>query len=195
MEKLISRIEAFQYDPDLVKVFGCIVYSNRHPWIKKVLRDDDFWNALNEISGSKWAIFSARAADGKYEIEDSSSPQAMSFLVPVWVEPQENQELIDLLGLDSTEKPLFTIFTPIQSTNEFLKATLPLEDSSIESTYKRLKHVIGELTIAVERIEKENIENREEVFNAINMTVKSIRQWDTIKGLIGIYNWYKNLKP
>lgn len=34
-------------------VFGFIAYSERNPYVAKVLRNEDFWNALNSIFGNK----------------------------------------------------------------------------------------------------------------------------------------------
>ena len=47
-------------DNSISKIYGFIMYTQRHSYIIKVLRDDDFWNELDEISGANWPIFSVR---------------------------------------------------------------------------------------------------------------------------------------
>jgi len=194
MNELMREIKAFEKDPSVVKVFGAIIYSDRHPHIKKVLKDDDYWRALDEISGLRWAIFSARATEGHVEIKGGGPPGSLSMMISVWVEPRENQKLIEYLRIDSTQKPMFVIFTHLRN-GEILKSILNLDDSSLENSYKRLNDIIDNLTSAIEQIDRDNIEDVETIFNAINMTAENIRDWDTIRKVFGLYQWVKKLKP
>jgi hypothetical protein len=194
MNELLKEIEAFEKEQSVVKVFGAIAYSDRHPHIKKVLRDEDYWSSLNEISGQRWAIFSARATEGHMEIRGGGPPGTLSMMIQVWVEPSENKKLVEYLGIESTEKPLFIIFTRLK-TGEILKSDLRLDDSSVENAHKRLSEIIHDLSWAVEKIDGENIEDYESVFNAVNMTAGRIRDWDTFRKLFDIYQWFKKIKP
>ena len=57
-----------QCDHSTSRIFGFIMYTRRHSYIKKVLEDVDFWNELDEISGSRWPIFAVRPlAQGHYQ--------------------------------------------------------------------------------------------------------------------------------
>ena len=194
MNELLKEIEAFEKEPSIVKVFGAIIYSDRHPHIKKVLRDEDYWRSLNEISGQRWPVFAARAAEGHTEIRGGGSPGTLSMMIQVWVEPSENRKLIEYLGIESTEEPEFVIFTRLK-TGEILKSDLRLDDSSTENAYKRLGEVIHDLTWAVEKIDSENIEDYESVFNAVNMTAGTIRDRNTFRKLFDLYQWFKRIKP
>ena len=194
MHELMKTIENFEKDPTIVKVFGTIIYSDRHPHIKKVLKDEDYWLALDEISGERWAIFAARAIEGKTEISGGGPPGSLGLLVQVWVEPSENSKLIEYFEIESTEKPLFVIFTRLKNGN-ILKSILTLNDSSIEKAYDRLNKIIRDLTSSIEKIEKENIEDYETVFNAINMSVTHIHDMDVLKKLFNLYQCLKKIKP
>lgn len=194
MNELLKEIERFETESPFVKVFGAIVYSNGHPHIKKVLRDQDYWLALNEISGERWAVFAARAVEGHSEIRGGGPPGTMSMMIQVWIEPSENKKLIKYLGIESTKKPLFVIFTRLK-TGEILKSDLDLDDSSLENAYNRLKKIINDLTWAVDQIESENIQDYESVFNAVKMTAERIRDWDTYRKLFELYEQCKRIKP
>jgi hypothetical protein len=194
VDDLIKEIEAFEKEPNIIKVFGAIIYSNSHPHIKKILRDEDYWHALEDISGNLWAIFAVKAKEGHKEIRGGGPPGSLSMMVSVWVEPNENKKLIEYLEIQSTESPLFVIFTRLK-TGKILKSTLDLDDSSVENAFNRLREIIQGLTFAVKSIDKENIENYEPVFNAINMTVERIRNWDKVKKAFKIYQWVKKTKP
>ena len=45
------------------RIYGFIMYTRKHSYIVKVLRDNDFWNELDEISGANWPIFSIKPLD------------------------------------------------------------------------------------------------------------------------------------
>jgi hypothetical protein len=148
-----------------------------------------------EISGQRWAVFAARAVEGHTEIKGSGGPPGtLSMMIQVWVEPNENKKLIKYLEIESTEKPVFVIFTRLK-TGKILNSILSLDDSSPENAYNRLNKVIRDLTSAVEMIDSENIEDYESVFNAINMTAREIRDLDTVRKVFGLYQWVKKIKP
>jgi hypothetical protein len=106
----------------------------------------------------------------------------------------ENKKLIEYLELESTETPVFVIFTRLK-TGEILKSVLSLDDSSVENAYSRLSKIISDLTWAVQKIDSDNIEDYESVFNAVNMTAEGIQSWDTVRKIFGLYQWFKKLKP
>lgn len=39
-------------DKTLSRIYGFILYTDQDPYVVKVLRDEDFWNALNSLSGA-----------------------------------------------------------------------------------------------------------------------------------------------
>ena len=42
-------------------IYGFILFTDEHPYMKKVMRDEDFWLEFNEKSGVYWLIFSVKA--------------------------------------------------------------------------------------------------------------------------------------
>ena len=56
-------------DKNLSRIYGFILYTDCNPYVAKVLRDNDFWKALDSISGNNWPIFAARPLQqGQMEI-------------------------------------------------------------------------------------------------------------------------------
>ena len=194
MDELLKAIDAFEKEPTIVKVFGAIIYSDRHPHTKKVLRDEDYWRALDEISGLRWAVFAARAVEGHTESMGGGPPGALLMMLQVWVEPSQNKKLIEYLEIESTEKPVFVIFSRLK-TGKILKSIVSLDDSSSENAYKSLNKVIHDLTSAVEMIDRENIEDYESVFNAVDMTVRETHNLDAVRRVFGLYQVFKKLTP
>ena len=73
-------------------IYGFIMYTSAHPYITKVLRDDDFWNALDEISGENWPIFAIRPlTKGSYGFPNVP-PGYVGFMKMEWKEPNENKK-------------------------------------------------------------------------------------------------------
>ena len=114
MNELIKTVENFEKDPTVVKVFGSIIYSDRHPHIKKVLKDEDYWLALDNISGTRWAIFAVRTVEGRTELSGGGPKGSLGMMVQLWIEPSKNKQLMQYLEIESTEKPLFVIFTRLK---------------------------------------------------------------------------------
>ena len=127
MHELMKAVGNLENDPSVVKVFGAIIYSNRHPHIKKVLKDEDYWIALDDVSGTRWTIFAARAVEGKTEIRGGGGPPGfLGMMYQVWVEPSQNRQLMEYLAIESTEKPLFVIFSRLKN-GQILKSILNLD--------------------------------------------------------------------
>jgi hypothetical protein len=194
MNDLLNEIEKLEKNPSIIKVFGAIIYSDSHPHIKKVLKDEYYWKALDDISGTRWVIFSARAVEGHYRIEGGSVPGTFGMMVQVWKEPNLNKQLVEYLGISSTEDPYFVIFTRLKS-GVILRSILKINDSTLEKAYKRIRSIIKNITYAIEKIDKENIENYESVFNAIDMSVFNIKNFDSLKKLFDFYELFKKIRP
>ncbi|MCR3937939.1 MULTISPECIES: hypothetical protein [Aeromonas] len=83
MDVLSSFVEEQKSKSDSVHLFGVIIYTNIHPNNKKVLHDDDYWQALHELTGDNLSVFSVRPAKGRYEFP-RLPPGVFSMMVPIW---------------------------------------------------------------------------------------------------------------
>lgn len=50
-------------------IYGFVLFSEAHPYVRKVMMDDDFWDEFDVKSGANWPIFSVKALEDK---KDSS---------------------------------------------------------------------------------------------------------------------------
>jgi len=192
MNSAITLAEQYRGVPDKVRLYGIIVYTDAHPHIVKVLRDTDYWDALNEIAGSKWVIFSVKPVTGAYE-DPPPGGGLVRELVSVWKEPAENKALLEEFQLSSTERlPLLLVFTQSDA-GEILKLTLELDDLSVERAFTSLKSAIALVTSAVDNISAANLHNAEGVFRAVEMRVDQLRQWHVLKKGVNIFLWIKGL--
>ncbi len=136
-------------DKTLSRIYGFILYTDKDPYVVKVLRDDDFWNALNSISGANWPIFAVRPLHkGNYSLSASSRSDIISYMVPTWVEPKTNIQVLRDFGLEKTDcLPLFVVFM-WDDTDELNQVTIPIEGKSIEAVYNSIEEIAKVITKA-----------------------------------------------
>lgn len=194
MNWLHNLTEHYRSDPDLADVFGIILYTDEHPYIKKVLKDDDFWLALDEISGTEWVIFSIKpkkTSPNKSSIK--RKPGALYKMISIDKEPVENKELLDYLGINSSCRlPLLVLYTHDED-GEILKIEWKIDEESKDSTYNSLRRGIQLIRQAVDGVHDENKKYSEGVFRAIEMAVDRDIKIQRIKKLTTLYIQIKSL--
>lgn len=177
--KLDCHIESALKDEDSLNVFGLILFTNEHPHIIKVLRDDDYWRQFDSLSGECFTVFSARPAQGRYQSR-AESHGTLGKMRMVWQEPSENEELLTTFGLDNTKDlPAFLVFARLQN-DEVAQCSLSLTDLSEEAAHQRLKEVIAILADAANRIAEEYRMNTEDVFNAFSQQIREFKQREVL---------------
>lgn len=93
------------------RIYGFILFTERDPYVIKALRDDDFWNALNERSGPNWPIFSVRPMKPGHLEYPEEQPGTIQYLEPIWKEPNDNKEFFEFFGIESSKHlPCFVTF-------------------------------------------------------------------------------------
>ena len=134
------------------RIYEFIMYTRSHSYIVKVLRDNDFWNELNEISGDKWSIFSVKPFnDGYYEYPRSNG-NYMHMMIPIWHEPNDNRKCLDLFFLDeSKDLPCFIAFI-LTDTDELAQVTWQLDNTSEDNAFKSIREVVKLITNTLEPI-------------------------------------------
>jgi len=162
--------EAWKEKKDVINIFGVIVYTDAHPHIKKVLVDDDYWKALDELSGPSWPIFTIRPAKGTYGLPQFPRG-TIGMMVPVYKEPVENKQLVEAFGIRSTDKPIFVLFCQ-EDDGTILSHRLPLKDNSIEDAYASLKEAASLGKKAVDGLKTQNRNNAIGAYNAITQQLE-----------------------
>ena len=184
-----TRIES----DDNVIAIGVIVYTNRHANLKKVLDDRDYWNALDEVSGSRLQVLAVRATEGRAE-RPPNPPTTLASMHSVWNEPKANEQLLKDFNIESTEDALLLIFIPVGS-DEIYKHILPLSDETRDSAFTTLKAALSLVGAAVGDIKPENLRNAEGVDAALGYAIANYQQFQLFKKGISIYKWIKALYP
>ena len=190
--KLNDIKELVSGQSDITRIYGVILYTDRNPYVKKVLRDDDFWAALDEISGIRWPIFAVRP---KRQIESSKSLRQPK-MVSTGNAPQSNTLLLEDFGIDDINMlPLFVAF--IWDNEGVLKQVhVPIEGNDMDSVYHSLETTIKTIADAEEGILEENRDTihvfrevksslvAQNTRTSIRKTINSIKQ---IKDIVDLF--------
>lgn len=172
LEKVNNKVDKYQ---DQYSLFGLVLYSNAHPHIIKVLRDNDYWNALDEISGDSIAVMATRLFEGGYDFPNFKTG-VLGKMIPIWEEPNKNKKLLKHFNINTSEKPIFIIFCRDES-NEIIYYKINIKDDSVENTYSSLKNIIKLITdnIEIEKLEHSHVDEFKKLKNRFNLYKISIK--------------------
>ena len=178
----------------VANIFGIVLYTDAHANLKKALRDEDYWKALDEVSGSKWPVFSIRAIGGRYETP-SPPPVVAAFMVPIWKEPAANKQLLEVFELDSTKNlPVLVVFT-LDDQEQLYRTVVKLEDESPESAFKSLKEVLRAVADAVGGVAPENLPHGPGVMAAVNLRLEDLGSRARLKKAYSLLKELKSWLP
>src|ERR1700722_17330274 len=185
--------EVYHGKSERVDLCGVILYTDAHPYLKRALRDQDYWKALNEHSGGDWVVFSVRTVQGAHELP--SDQQGYSMLVPVWQEPESNRELLEYFQIESTENlPCLVAYTRAEN-GELLKLFWRIRERTEEEAYETLAEGLKTVQGALKNILPEYRQYPDGVFRASEMAVTSKVFIKRVKAGLDIWRWLKGLKP
>lgn len=139
-------------DKNLSRIYGFILYTDCNPYVAKVLRDNDFWKALDSISGNNWPIFAARPLQqGQMEIKGSGAGYT-GFMVQTWKEPNNNVSILKDFGLeDSQDLPVFVVFMWDDDDN-LNEITIPIRGKDADTIYHSLEEIVKTISRVEEAI-------------------------------------------
>lgn len=153
------------------RIFGFIMYTKKHAYITKVLRDNDFWGELDEISGANWPIFSVKPLhDGGYEYPRTNG-NFLQMMIPIWKEPNENRKFLNVFSLDeSKDLPCFVIFI-WKDNDEIEQIIWKLSNKNTEEAFDSIREIVNIISETEELILPE-YKRTENVFRNVKSNIK-----------------------
>lgn len=135
------------------RIFGFVMYTRGHSYIAKTLRDRDFWNELNEISGPNWPIFAVRPLEeGDYKMPEPTIPGTFQMMVPIWTEPNANRKYLDVFSLkESRDLPCLVAFI-WNDDDEIEQITCKLSNRNLEEAFDSIREVVRIIADAEQQI-------------------------------------------
>jgi hypothetical protein len=179
-EEFINICNRHRQD-DRALVFAFILYNFENPHLSKVLSDPDYWLSLNEISGNYLTVFSLHyKTDRIKEImmqKMNSNTHKEMFMAGGNFNPtlDTNKLIRKYFGDDLKIKYPSVLFFQTDNSGVTDSRIIQLDEQNIENAFIELKLYIQSAATALENVNRENKENRTELFNLVDMNVKSLR--------------------
>lgn len=158
-----------------IKTFGIILYNEENPNIIKLLRDDDYWRALDRASGEKFIVFSIKPKKGSMEFPQMP-PGVMGMMVPMWKEPNSNNKLLEQFKIKSTQNlPMFFVFTKVDE--HLLMQSIKIDETNVDTALIQLKNIFQNINNLTEIIHSEYNEHEAQVHSKIAFILKKYNAW------------------
>lgn len=138
------------------------MYTRADAHIKKVIKDEDYWDALDAASGVNWPIFVVKPLNktcciyANYRSRFSEEDNKVK-------EPSGNSKYLKLFQIDSTDSlPCFVAFY-IKDNDEVEQLTYKIKGRTKVDTYNSLREIVDEIAKA-ERLILPQYKRTENVF-------------------------------
>ena len=130
-------------------LFGIIAYTDANPSIKKLLRDNDYWDCFDSLSCG-WIIYAIRPEYGKrvscFAMTGADKKPQFEF----------NYDFLADFGIDSNEHFPTLIVCALAEDNRIEAIRVPIDDSSVDIAGKNLRQVISDITRVLLEIDDNN---------------------------------------
>jgi len=127
-------------------IYGFILYTDSHPYVKKVLRDSDFWQEFNEKSGNTWPIFAVRPLEPKTErrLGGYGGNECLGMMISVPEETTYNKNALEFFHLDDSEKdlPCLVIFANDSKKEKILQRIYKIKGKTKDEVHNSILSVI-----------------------------------------------------
>ena len=140
-----------------MNLFGIIVYTVEHPYIMKMLRDQDFWASLNARTKG-WILYAIRPDDYYMHLTEE-------YLLPQ-LGIKDSKSLPQLVVLAST------------SNGDIKQHNYPLDDSDVSTAYRSIEKTVDIITDAASKIipqERNGVNVHREVIAALDAELATAR--------------------
>lgn len=135
------------------RIAGFILYTRKHANVAKILKDDDYWNSLDELSGPNWPIFAVRPLESGYcSFRGRYDPGTINMMLPTYHDPNANIRVLKYFGLEEAgDLPCFIVFM-WDDNNQLRQIDWKVNDYSIETAYNSIKEVVELISKAEQEI-------------------------------------------
>jgi len=140
-----------------VTVFGVLIYDEQNVALRKLLRDSDYWDALDQASGPNVEVFAVRDTEEvEFEVDPDSSRNVEVFTATSLSRSLSRGHFFSGLvaryfGKEGTRLvyPSFALFLVEGGTVKYCRL-IPLTSTSIERTFERLTDLLTVIASGIE---------------------------------------------
>ena len=182
--------EQIRNNYDKYTLFSTLLFTEEHPFIVKALKDPDIYDALDRMTGDHLLLFTSMLFKGRYRYP-SISPGVLADIHPIWVEPNENRNLLPLFDIkDSRNLPLLVLFACGENNPDLYWVTHHIKDNSENDVYNSIRQALEPIVHDV----SENLdEPREKIFQRAKWRMKKLHAKEKLRGLLGIIGFFRGV--
>lgn len=198
-ENLIGLCNEFR-SQNRALAFAFILYDFKSPQVKKVLEDQDYWHALNAISGKYLTVFTLHYKEKpRYK-----SPNILTTLIsmPIFGPPENEIDDIMIKYFDNRQKISYPaiLFFQVDQSKVIDTMLVGLKDEQVENSFLEIKKYLTRAVDGLREIDPENKDNHKEIFDRLELeidnfnTMKLIQRMTRLAGsAIGLASSIKGL--
>ncbi|TKJ34620.1 MAG: hypothetical protein CEE38_17260 [Planctomycetes bacterium B3_Pla] len=164
MSKLSEICDSHRADEKAL-AFAIILYDFGDPSIAKVLHDDDYWSALDELSGSYVSVFSFHTKHERLHPAESPGLQQRK---PVSRLREANLSARDQLGPDRSFKVPAIVFFQVVDSQLAGSRAVELRATTVEESFKEIETILGVVVDSLREVVGDNRDNAPEIFALID---------------------------
>ena len=169
-------------------LFGIILFTEAHPHVVKMLKDKEYFVALDEISGEQVVVFATMLFRGEYTVP-TPPPGSIAMMRMIWREPIENEKVLSWFGVkDSRELPLFVLFGVDGDELYYQKHSLKFD--SVESAFNSLQPI---LSVASNEVREHANASRKEQFSKAQWEIKKLQAKQKVKEILGTISQFRGI--
>src|SRR5271157_6144751 len=152
-------------EKDQILTFGFIIYDETTPEFRKILRDKDYWEALDRASGDKMMVFAlSDKRETKYETDNSiqfltafnqSRPSKTKSYSHILNEVFRNESLLVYPSI---------LFFQVYQGEIYDVRFVPLKRGDVWNSMHEVQKLLESIAKVLTRITPENYGNRREIF-------------------------------
>jgi len=164
--------------------FAFILWDFTHPHVTKVLKDPDYWNALDEISGRYLSVFSfhTRPSKGKRKARQyEQQSDVISYMVKVHTDVKDSERSLLERYFDLEDGIKLPAVLFFQVSNEEIIGThlVQLQSEKIEDSFLEIRNILSVAAASVSEVVQENYANSPEIFALIKKKLedRGLRLW------------------
>lgn len=143
-------------------LFGMLLFTDAHPHIIKMLRDPDYYSALDMITGDNIALFSTMVFHGEFEYPSPPS-EMFAKVLPVWKEPIQNMKVLPWFDIrESRVLPILVVFCHNDGNIYFQKHAIKAESS--HDCFNNINKILSRISEVINQVKGADGINKVELF-------------------------------
>ena len=165
--------------------FAFLIYDFKNPQIRKVLQDDIYWDALNEISGATLTVFSSHYKAKKHKkIRKKYENRGFEYMTAIssFENPNSASNKIAKKYFEETKITFPSLlFFQVDDNKVIDSLLIELKEKTIEESALEIQEYIQSAIDGISKVTNENKKNYKEMFDLISQNVSARETKNHIK--------------